>query len=159
MGQWALFTRCGPLLLSTQGGAIGSIARCIHKAHASQHTTWHPLHPDRLTVLRAQVWWKSTSLMYLLPHPGWIAARAKKMIVCFCFLLFGRVWVFMGHFWVRRGPEMIPSHVALPSFNMSPYRVIQTHFRQTFLDCFGKHVWEARWHPTSIEEHDLRLSP
>ena len=29
VGQWALFTRCGPLLLSTRGGGIGTQIPCI----------------------------------------------------------------------------------------------------------------------------------
>ena len=39
----------------------------------------------------------------------------------------------MGHFWVRRGPEMIVSHRPLTSLNMSPYRAIWTHFRPIFI--------------------------
>ena len=39
----------------------------------------------------------------------------------------------MGHFWVRRGPEMIVCHRPLTSLNMSPYRPIWTHFRQIFM--------------------------
>ena len=31
VGQWALFTRCGPLLLSTRGGGIGNSAPIIRK--------------------------------------------------------------------------------------------------------------------------------
>ena len=38
-------------------------------------------------------------------------------------------WIFMGHFWVGRGPEMIVCHRPLTSLNMSPYRAIWTHFR------------------------------
>ena len=44
--------------------------------------------------------------------------------------LFGVIFrIFMGHIWVRRGLEMILSHRAPSSLNMSSYRAIWTHFR------------------------------
>ena len=42
-------------------------------------------------------------------------------------------WVFIPPFGVRRGPEMILSHRAPSSLNMSPYRAIWTHFKPIFI--------------------------
>ena len=41
--------------------------------------------------------------------------------------------ILMDRFWVRKGLEMIPSHIAFTELNkvMSRFRTIWTHFRQT----------------------------
>ena len=45
-------------------------------------------------------------------------------------IFFGFLVFFVAPFGVRRGPEMIVSHRAPSSPNMSSYRAIWTHFRQ-----------------------------
>ena len=46
-------------------------------------------------------------------------------------------WIFVTLFGVRRGFKMILSHRAPSSLNMSSYRTIWTHFRQTYF-CLAK---------------------
>ena len=60
VGQWALFTRCGPLLLSTRGGEIGiklpsaRLDLALVRGHGTRRMCFH-----------------------LFPHLGWMAARAQ----------------------------------------------------------------------------------
>ena len=46
VGQWALFTRFGPLLLSTRGGAIGNIIVCVFQVMA------HSKFPSKVVASR-----------------------------------------------------------------------------------------------------------
>ena len=70
---------------------------------------------------------------------GWFGTDFKTF--------FGFFGFFIAPFWVRRGPEMIVSHRAPSSLNMSPYRAIWTHFRPNsmiFIDLIlqtGKSCW------------------
>ena len=55
---------------------------------------------------------------------------------------------FITPFWVRRGPEMIVSHKAPSSVNMSSYRAIWTHFRQILMIFIDSNLQTVKscWH-------------
>ena len=61
------------------------------------------------------------------------ATRKHEHHVLLVFLFCGSLIIPWPLFGVRRGFKMILSHRALPSFNMSSYRAIWTHFRQDFI--------------------------
>ena len=51
----------------------------------------------------------------------------------------------MAFFGVRRVLEMIVSHRAPSSFDMSPYRAIWTHFRPDSINFLKKKSWTWSW--------------
>ena len=57
---------------------------------------------------------------------------------------------FMGNFWVRRGPEMIGSHRAPSSLNITPYRAIWTHFKQNSMS-FTNSI-SSCWHLGQVHD-------
>ena len=119
-----------PILL---GGPMSPIQvwalAAIHPRWGDRYLLWNAEHSAQLwgTQLGSLKWlgmWVTIHNCYQQPHPVWIAARVQFFFPFFAILL-----IFTGHLWVRKGPEMIGSHRAPSSLNMSSYRTIWTHFR------------------------------
>ena len=66
------------------------------------------------------------------------------------FYIFLDLGIFHSPFWVRRGVEMILSHMASSSLNMSLYRAIWTHFRSNSIipeqiKSQNSYIWTSRF--------------